>query len=247
MVLAMWWVTRRVPASSDILRVGCHSEHRYNVWWMTVSTGTLCSTVWWMTWRDVDVMWRLTPTRVHCVALHLTSHLSPLASHLSPLTYLSPLPSPLAVQNLVGEQPFRGEEDHPRRHQDQHRGRGVIENQHPTDVESPPPPPPPPPHPPPPYTPRVCMIIDTEGKACSDIGLVLVLNDSTARTSCGPAGRSMWIPPLPPPQPRSRKMLRRVGRATGELMLGGAPLQPPPPPIPPPPLLLPPPPHPPPP
>jgi len=36
-------------------------------------------------------------------------------------------------------------------------GRGVIENKHSTDVESPPPPP------------RVCMSIHPEGKSCSDL------------------------------------------------------------------------------
>ena len=68
-------------------------------------------------------------------------------------------------------------------------GMGVIENKHSTDVESPPPPPPPPPPPrgienkhstdvescPPPS--RVAMTILTQGRPCSDLGRVLVLND----------------------------------------------------------------------
>jgi len=49
-------------------------------------------------------------------------------------------------------------------------GRGVHDNDHSTDVESPPPPPP-----------RVCMSVYPEIKACSDLGRVLVLNDPAVR------------------------------------------------------------------
>ena len=48
-------------------------------------------------------------------------------------------------------------------------GRGVIENKHSTDVKHPSSPP------------RVCMNIHCEGKACSDLGRVLVLNDPRIR------------------------------------------------------------------
>ena len=48
-------------------------------------------------------------------------------------------------------------------------GRGGVENKHSSDDGSPPPPP------------HVCMSIHTEGKSCSDLGRVLVLNDPTAR------------------------------------------------------------------
>ena len=46
---------------------------------------------------------------------------------------------------------------------------GLLRTKHSTDVESPPPPP------------RVCMSIHPEGKSCSDLRGVLVLNDPPAR------------------------------------------------------------------
>jgi len=59
-------------------------------------------------------------------------------------------------------------------------GRGVIENKHSTDVESPSPPPP-----------CVCMSIHPEGESCSDLGWVHVLSDPAVwwrtRRTCGPA------------------------------------------------------------
>jgi len=48
-------------------------------------------------------------------------------------------------------------------------GREVIQNKHSTDVESLPPPP------------RVCMSTHADGKSCSNLGRLLVLNDPPAR------------------------------------------------------------------
>jgi len=48
-------------------------------------------------------------------------------------------------------------------------GRGVIENKHSTNVEYPP------------LPPRFCLSIHTQGKWCSDIGRVLVVNDAGGR------------------------------------------------------------------
>ena len=50
-------------------------------------------------------------------------------------------------------------------------GMGGIKNEHMPDVASPPPPPPP----------HVCTRLHPDGKPCSDIGRVLVLNDPTIR------------------------------------------------------------------
>jgi len=50
-------------------------------------------------------------------------------------------------------------------------GRGFVENKHSTDVDYPPSLP---------CIPRVCTRIHPEGKSCSDLGRVLVLNDPNA-------------------------------------------------------------------
>jgi len=52
-------------------------------------------------------------------------------------------------------------------------GRGGVENNHFTDFEYPPPPP------------RVCMSIQPEGKSCTDLGRVFVLNDPAASQTRG--------------------------------------------------------------
>ena len=56
--------------------------------------------------------------------------------------------------------------------------RGGIENRHSNDVEYPAP------------APLLCMRIHSEGKSCSELGQVLVLNDPPRVTRCDPI--STW-------------------------------------------------------
>ena len=70
-------------------------------------------------------------------------------------------------------------------------GRGVIENKHSTDVESPPPPPR--------LPPRVCIDIHAGGELCSDFGRVLVFIQSPPPSPPPPAPPAPPAPSPPPP------------------------------------------------
>jgi len=101
---------------------------------------------------------------------------------------LSALPCALAWAGAAGDATGERHANHElpqRESRGGHHGKGVIGNKHSTDVEYSPPS-------------RVCMGVHPEDKSCTDLGLVLVLNDPAAwgggrrRQACtGP----WWTPP----------------------------------------------------